>query len=978
MTTPLPNIWIDRTLGASGNSGLGFYKFTFNSGGTARPKIGDILTGDTSTATCIIMNIGHTSGTWAGGNEVGTIYCSVPAVATIANGENMSLSGSQTQANVLTTSSLASVDSLDNITDVTAAKGLGVSKAITGASSANPAVITCTGHGYQDGQYVKIAGVRGNTAVNSDTPWIITYIDANSFSVPVQGLAGYVASTGLAFGCHIVGEIKSGVPIDSGVTGTFTANSKTVTLSALGTSLALTKMLCDCSTTTGWTAPYNFVITSGNATIGATYTNNGQTFTVLATVAAKVYLSCKGTGAPAASGTLTLASGTGDANITFSAAYQATFSLNTTQFKEGSQALKITMPATVPNGTYGYYAIFDLGSDQDCAAFQWLDFWFYNASSGSTNLYYHLRLLDVNYTVLVDAGIRNPIYGQMLLNHYNNGSAMSSAVRYIALEIENVDSSIYGSILSLDNIMVCKNGGLNLTSLISYASNDKIDNDIWFPIQSINGTDIKIDNHINNYGTAGRGFSSPWVLGACTGNGVSPIVITTDLDHHIPATALLTITGFTGNTTANCTTQAITVPASNQISLTGLTGNGTAAAFQAAKINVITTEMWFRDPLRTTAQSTISGTVNACQVLGQNGAYIEYQGGWNGTTLVQEGESLLDGQNGYGRGIDDSGRTFLKFNRYGLVRYYYGLNFTTLNYFLRNINLISCSTSGINDSGKIIIDGYLNMNNNSSANNSYSRVESSNTIQVFGNLAGPNNPMFLNCNLNRIISKNNTGKGIYTLNTSNNYFNNLVTQDNATSGIYALSYNDTNYLNNCLIGEGTEITVSQSGAQNSSVLFSQNHNRITGNDKAYFYLATATKQTTQKPADVSYSWKVSPTNVLRRKDYKVELSLGKFQGKATTDTITCKARIFLDNEAINAGLMVRRKGLADQIVESRNVTDWTDGNALTTLTFTPASGEAFELFFVVWYPDSSTTYTYSAYVAAPLADVNGNYLLVSQ
>ena len=75
---------------------------------------------------------------------------------------------------------------------------------------------------------------------------------------------------------------------------------------------------------------YAFVCSSANATLGATFTNNGQTFTVLATIAAGLLLFCSGTGTPAASGTLTKSAGTGDSTITFSAflgAYIPTSSL---------------------------------------------------------------------------------------------------------------------------------------------------------------------------------------------------------------------------------------------------------------------------------------------------------------------------------------------------------------------------------------------------------------------------------------------------------------------------------------------------------------------------------------------------------------------------------------------------------------------------------------------------------------------------
>jgi len=72
---------------------------------------------------------------------------------------------------------------------------------------------------------------------------------------------------------------------------------------------------------------YFFTVTAANATIGATYTNNSQTFTVLATISADTTLITSGTGAPATSGTLTKATGTGDATIAFSANYTAKWTI---------------------------------------------------------------------------------------------------------------------------------------------------------------------------------------------------------------------------------------------------------------------------------------------------------------------------------------------------------------------------------------------------------------------------------------------------------------------------------------------------------------------------------------------------------------------------------------------------------------------------------------------------------------------------
>lgn len=91
--------------------------------------------------------------------------------------------------------------------------------------------------------------------------------------------------------------------------------------------------LADCFLTRGTlTAAYTFTVTSANATTGATYTNNGVTFTVVSTIAASTTLLMTGSGAPTVSGTLTKTGGTGDATITFSVATNTTdtwpFTLN--------------------------------------------------------------------------------------------------------------------------------------------------------------------------------------------------------------------------------------------------------------------------------------------------------------------------------------------------------------------------------------------------------------------------------------------------------------------------------------------------------------------------------------------------------------------------------------------------------------------------------------------------------------------------
>ena len=60
---------------------------------------------------------------------------------------------------------------------------------ITGATKANPCVITATGHGFRTGITITITGVGGMTQLNGNT-YTVTVIDANSFSIGVDS-TGY-------------------------------------------------------------------------------------------------------------------------------------------------------------------------------------------------------------------------------------------------------------------------------------------------------------------------------------------------------------------------------------------------------------------------------------------------------------------------------------------------------------------------------------------------------------------------------------------------------------------------------------------------------------------------------------------------------------------------------------------------------------------------------------------------------------------
>lgn len=130
----------------------------------------------------------------------------------------------------------------------------------------------------------------------------------NGTTAPSVGAASgntttFATTSGTLTSTHCVKIDASGNLVDSGAT-----------CAGSPTAVTLTKL-----TSTGTTTGYVFTVTAANATAGATYTNNAQTFTVLSTISAGTLLFTSSAGAPTGSGTLTKATGTGDATITFSA-----------------------------------------------------------------------------------------------------------------------------------------------------------------------------------------------------------------------------------------------------------------------------------------------------------------------------------------------------------------------------------------------------------------------------------------------------------------------------------------------------------------------------------------------------------------------------------------------------------------------------------------------------------------------------------
>ena len=145
------------------------------------------------------------------------------------------------------------------------------------------------------------------------------YIQLGSTS---QGFIRFNTSTGKLQYSHDGATYKT-VGLGSDLDSASALNGDLLTANGSGGSSFVTPATKFAPTTqtfiaTGTKTGSYFVVSAANATAGATYVNNTQTFTVVYTISGGTGLVTSGTGTPLSSGTLTKASGTGDATITFS------------------------------------------------------------------------------------------------------------------------------------------------------------------------------------------------------------------------------------------------------------------------------------------------------------------------------------------------------------------------------------------------------------------------------------------------------------------------------------------------------------------------------------------------------------------------------------------------------------------------------------------------------------------------------------
>jgi len=359
-----------------------------------------------------------------------------------------------------------------------------------------------------------------------------------------------------------------------------------------------------------------------------------------------------------------------------------------------------------------------------------------------------------------------------------------------------------------------------------------------------------------------------------------------------------------------------------------------------------------RETIKTALATSSTTVVQGVQDSGILGSNIQFQGGWNTSTTVQDGETFFDGLSGFGSGIYLSDKSYITFNYLNVCRYFNGVYYYNSN----NNTIITLSNANNNASYGVY---YYNSNNNtiitlSNANNNasygvYYYNSNNNTIITLSNANNNASSGVYYYNSSNTITtlsnaNNNASYGVYYSSGNNNTIKFLSTSGNGSAGIY----NNTgiNYLFNALIAEATEVTGYTALA--NSRIFSQKHDQTADNhaiftDGGQIHSTTAVRHTAS-----GIAWRLDVTSANRASNYPLGLSIAKI-AVAANNQVTVKAWFRRSNTGITGRLICKGKQIAG--VDNDVYADMTaaaDTWEELTINFTPTEAGVVEIEAQAW------------------------------
>jgi hypothetical protein len=98
--------------------------------------------------------------------------------------------------------------------------------------------------------------------------------------------------------------------------------------------------------------------------------------------------------------------------------------------------------------------------------------------------------------------------------------------------------------------------------------------------------------------------------------------------------------------------------------------------------NITSQTLYYWRPIRTVPGAAYNTNINTLGLAGTVNNWTNYEGGYNITTNSQDGETLIDGQNGNGMCFYTNSLDYQSINRFGFIRFSRGIETSGLNLFI--------------------------------------------------------------------------------------------------------------------------------------------------------------------------------------------------------------------------------------------------------------------------------------------------------
>lgn len=581
---------------------------------------------------------------------------------------------------------------------------------------------------------------------------------------------------------------------------------------------------------------------------------------------------------------------------------------HTTTRRQGSNAVQITKATAFnPSTKIAYKA---LGSSQDFSEYQCLNLWIRNSVALTNNMWIICLCSDTAGNDIVDSF---PLCnGETTTGEGSKNPAIPSTNRFVPLVIKksgggNLDRAIQSvAIYSgsspmgagniiIDNIFASKTGDLNLQSLISPQGLAQGNTEQWYAIRYINETEIEIDG---------------WDINGAPGVG--------------------TTYGFVSLTSTNYSNPVETY-ARETIKPSG---------------NIL---------VAATSSTAIHTLPNYTTIPGQ---YMLIEGGYD-TTDIQNGETFLDGLNGWGYNINVSGSCF-KFNHINCVRYYYGYRVELSSYGIvemHNVRIGHCTDRGIGNANiKFAKDKSQYLYGNLYGYRG--SVSAEGTIYCINNYYSIYNDNFYTT-INKIVLKKNgynfySGSSSIQINDAVISYTNFATFDLQRS-VFIQKFNLSN--------ETVPMLLATSGTKAFpyAYLATSSYNGVSACMWGYGW----TGELQSAVADSGKAWKFTLTTTNFNADLPMRIPFGKLLLKADKNyTLSLKLRHSSTN--VKAKFVVKANaavGLMSDVESELLDTDTIDTWVTKTLTLSGSdrltSDGVVEIELWFWATSSSTAYLYA-------------------